>query len=89
MLDKAQKSLENHSNRNDITWYAIISVYGQHGQSHDAPNSFQMNAKFRVYHQMLLSLFALKKAYGSMGAIDKGKQIHDEVVKRKSRSTSA
>ena len=32
---------------------------------------------------MLLSLFALKKAYGNMGVVDKGKQIHGEVMKRK------
>ena len=82
MLDKAQKALEDHSNRNVITWYAIIYGYVQHGQSHDAPNSFKQMQNEGLSHDVVTFICTLK-ACGSMGAIDKGKQIHDEVVKRK------
>ena len=82
MLDKAQKALEDHSNCNAITCSAIISGYVQHGQSHDASDSFKRMQNEGLSHDVVTFICTLK-ACGSMGAIDKGKQIHDEVVKRK------
>ena len=82
MLDKAQKALEDHSNRNVITWSALISGYVQHGQSHEALDSFKRMQNEGLSLDVIMFICTLK-ACGSMGAIDKGNQIHDEVVKRK------
>ena len=82
ILGKAQKALEHHSNHNVITWSAIIFGYVQHGQSHDAPDSFirMQNEGLSPY---VITFICTVKAFVIMGAIYKGKQIHDEVVKRK------
>ena len=82
MLGKAQKALEHHSNHNVITWSAIIFGYVQHGQSHEALESFKrmQNEGLSPY---AITFICTLKACGRMGAIEKGKHIHDEVVKRK------
>ena len=56
--------------------------YVQHGQSHDAPDSFKRMRNEGLSLDVIMFICTLK-ACGSMGAIDKGNQIHDEVVKRK------
>ena len=56
-------------------------IYTKHDK-YDAPDSFK-----RMQNEGLspdaITFFCTLKACGGMGAIDNGKQIHDEVVKRK------
>ena len=79
MLVKAQKVLEELSVRDVVCWSALITGYAQQGQGYMALNCFDwMQREGLSPNEVTLSCFL--KACGSMGAIEKGEQIHAEIA---------
>ena len=80
-LPKAREVLEELPVRNVVSWNALIAGYAQQGQSDEALNCFEC-MKSEGFSPDLVTFTCILKACGSAGAIDKGKQIHDEIVCR-------
>ena len=79
MLSRAQKVLEELSVRDVVCWSALITGYAQQGQGYMALNCFDwMQREGLSPNEVTLSCFL--KACGSMGAIEKGEQIHAEIA---------
>eukprot|EP00250_Pteridium_aquilinum_P015920 c22838_g2_i1 orf=111-659(+) len=80
-LAKAQELLDMHQSRDVISWTALIAGYAQRGQGQDALNCFeQMQCKGLSPNSV--TFICVLKACGSIGASDKGEEIHDEIVKQ-------
>jgi pentatricopeptide repeat protein len=76
---KAKKVLEELLVRSVVSWNAIIAGYAQEEKSDDALNSFaQMQKEGFIPNEITFT--CVLKACANIGAIDKGKQIHDQVV---------
>jgi pentatricopeptide repeat protein len=83
MLEKAQMVLKDLHIRNVTSWNALIAGYAQQGQGNEALTCFEyMQSKGALSPDVVTYTCALK-ACGGVGAIDKGKQIHDEILFRK------
>ena len=78
-LVKAHSGFEEIRVRNVVSWNALITGYVQHGQEHEALNSFE-RLRTEGFLPNAVTFTCILKACGSVGAIDKGKQIHDEIV---------
>ena len=80
MLAKAQEVIEELPLRNVVSWSALIAGYAQQEQDHEAFNCLEW-MKREGLSPNAVTLTCILKACANIGAIDKGKQIHDEVVK--------
>ena len=81
VLAEAQQVLEALPIRNVVSWNALISGYTQHCRGHEALNCFeQMQGEGLSPNG--ITFLCIVKACGSIGALDKGKQIQEEVVSR-------
>ena len=81
VLSKAQQVLKELHLRNVVSWNALITGYADHGQGHEALNAFdQMQSEGFCPDDV--TYMCILKGCGSIGAIDKGKQIHNEIVGR-------
>jgi pentatricopeptide repeat protein len=78
VLGKAQQVLEGLNVRNETTWNSLIAGYADHGQFHIALNCFEQMQRER-HHPSIITYTCILKACGCIGAVDKGKQIHDEI----------
>ena len=78
-LDRAQQVLDELFLRDVVSWSTLISGYAQQGQGEEALNCFE-----RMQNEGLspdsITFVCILKACGSIGAINKGKQIHKEIV---------
>ena len=81
VLAKAQKVLEGLRIRNVVSWNALITGYVQQGECHKALNCFRWMQSEGITPDMV-TLTCILKACGSTGAIDKGEQIHNDIVRR-------
>jgi pentatricopeptide repeat protein len=81
VFDKAQEVLKGNSNCDVVAWCALITGYVQHGQSNEALDSFKRMQNAGLTPDAVTFICVLK-ACGSLGAIDEGKQIHDELVNK-------
>jgi pentatricopeptide repeat protein len=82
MLDKAQELLEELPVRDIVSWNAIISGYADQGQGCKALNCFdQMQAE--GLSPGVVTFIATLKACGSVGAVDKGIKLHDEILQKR------
>ena len=79
VLVKAHKVLEGLPVRNVVSWNTLIEGYAEHEQGHDALNCYVQMQKEGISPNEVTFIFILK-ACGSIGAIDNGKKIHDEIV---------
>ena len=66
---------------NVISWNALIAEHTKHGRSHEALSCFDRMQGQCIIPNPITFLCALK-ACSSIGAVDKGKQIHIDVVSR-------
>ena len=77
---KAQQVLEGLPVQNVIAWSALIAGYVQQGTFHQALNCFE-----RMQNEGLspnaITFTCILKACASIGAIHKGRNIHDEVLR--------
>ncbi|MCO5579401.1 hypothetical protein L7F22_033256 [Adiantum nelumboides] len=80
-LDKAQRLLEKLSLRNVVTWNALITGYARECQGEQVLFCFEQMQREGVSPDAV-TLTCILKACGCIGAIDKGKQVHDEIVRR-------
>jgi pentatricopeptide repeat protein len=81
MLSKAQEVLEELQARDVVSWNALIAGYIQQGQSHKALNCFERMLMENLSPN-IITFTCILKACGSIGAIEKGKQIHDEISRK-------
>ena len=79
MLVKAQAVLMDLPARDVVSWNALVAGYVQHGQCHEALNCFEQMRKEGCRPDASTFIFALKSC-GSIGALDRGKQLHDEIM---------
>ena len=79
ILDKAKRVLEELPIRNVVSWNALIAGYAQQGQGHEALNCFD-RMESEGFSPNAVTFICILKACGSIGAIDKGKQIHTEII---------
>ena len=79
LLEKSQKVLEGLPLRNTISCSALIAGYTQHGRCHEALNGFEWMQSEGIYPNSVTFILVLR-ACGKIQALDKGKQIHDEIV---------
>ncbi|KAI5056146.1 hypothetical protein GOP47_0029667 [Adiantum capillus-veneris] len=66
--------------RNAVSWNALIMGYAQHGLGKEALSCFDEMKHEGVFPNMVTFLGFLK-ACGSIGAAEKGKEAHDEMVR--------
>jgi pentatricopeptide repeat protein len=81
VLTKAAQVLDELPVRNVVCWNAIIAGYAQHQEGHKA-----LDCLARMQREGLspdeVTLTCTLHACANVGALDKGKQIHDEIGKR-------
>jgi pentatricopeptide repeat protein len=84
MLARAREVLEELMVRDVVVWNVLIAGYARQGQCHEASNclSWLSCAPDEATFICILS------ACGKIGAVDKGKQIHAEIVRRGLLETS-
>ena len=80
-LGKAQKVFDDLHARDVISWNALISGYAQHGRFHEALSCFEKMQQDGISPDGI-TFTCIFKACSSLRAIDKGKQIHDEILSR-------
>ena len=84
LMGEARRVFDQLTIRTTVSWGAMIAGYVQHGQCHEALSIFEQMQKF--HEQCLpnvITFVCILMACGNIGAIENGKQIHDEIVSRK------
>jgi pentatricopeptide repeat protein len=81
VLTRARLVLEELVLRNTISWNVLISGYTQQGQSHEALNCLEQMQSEGIAPDAVTFICTMK-ACGKTGAIDRGKQIHTEIISR-------
>jgi pentatricopeptide repeat protein len=79
MLTKARELLQELPIRNIVSWNALISGYAQHEQGHEALGCYSQMQRDGLSPNEV-TFVCILKVCGCMGAIDKGKEIHDEIL---------
>ncbi|KAI5057915.1 hypothetical protein GOP47_0027930 [Adiantum capillus-veneris] len=79
-LAKAQELFAKAPSRNVVTWNTLIAGLAQHGHSKEALSYFQRMLDGAISPDAITIICALK-ACGSLGNIEKGKEIHAEVCR--------
>ena len=80
-IAKAQEVLENLPCRDIVSWNALLSGYSQEGRGHEALNCFEHMQREGLFPNEF-SFSCILKACGSIGAIAKGIQVHNEIANR-------
>ncbi|KAI5083561.1 hypothetical protein GOP47_0003304 [Adiantum capillus-veneris] len=80
-LSKAQQVLEELPHRTVVAWNALISGYVQHNQSEQAVRCVERMQSEGLSPDVVTFLCVLKVC-GTLGALDKGEAVHDEIVKQ-------
>ena len=78
---KAHEVLKDLPIRDVVSWSALISGYAQQGLGHEALKCFEQ-MQSEGLSPNVVTLICTLKACGSIGAIEKGKQIHEDIVGR-------
>ena len=78
-LGQAQKVLEELHTRDVVSWSSLISGYARQEQGHEALKCFE-RMRTEAISPNEVSFICILKACGNIGAIDKGKQIHEEII---------
>ena len=81
VLVKAQQLLEKLPVRNVVSWSTLIAGYAEQGQSDKSLYCFE-RMKNDGFSPNMVTFICVLKACGHIGAIEKGKEIHDEIVNR-------
>ncbi|KAH7436565.1 hypothetical protein KP509_05G026100 [Ceratopteris richardii] len=80
-LIKAQEVLDELPDRDVVSWSAMIDGYAQQGEGHKALACFEKMKDDGVTPDEVAFISTLK-ACGSIGEIDKGEQIHDDLARK-------
>lgn len=81
-LVKAQQILLDDAGINDVgVWNALIAGYCEYGNGEEALNCFEQ-MEFYGPSPSVLTFLCILKACGSVGATEKGRMIHDEIIRR-------
>ncbi|KAI5084976.1 hypothetical protein GOP47_0001145 [Adiantum capillus-veneris] len=80
-LPQAQSVLEKLPSRNVVCWNALIAGYAHEEQGQQAIECFDQMQHEGIPPDVVTHVCILQ-ACASVGAIDKGKQIHDEILKQ-------
>ena len=78
-LEEAQQVFETLTVRDVISWNALIARYTQHGHGHAVLVCFD-KLQNEFFSPTQITLTCILKACGITGDIEKGKQIHYEIV---------
>ena len=78
-LGKAQEVFDELPFRDVVSWNSLMTGYARNGQAAEALNCFQKMQFIDHISPDAVSFIVALKACGSIGAIDKGKQIHDDI----------
>jgi pentatricopeptide repeat protein len=81
-LVRAQELHDKLHVRDVVSWSALISGYANQGKSDEALICFERMQDEGIFPNSV-TFICILKACGSKGAIEKGKQIHDEIVNMK------
>jgi pentatricopeptide repeat protein len=81
MLAKAQEVLKELPTNNVISWSSLIAGYACQGDGQEALKCFEQMQNEGLSPNPV-TFISILKACGSLGAIDRGKQIHDDVLSR-------
>jgi pentatricopeptide repeat protein len=82
VLPKAQQVHDNLEGRNVVSWSALIAGYVEHGQGHEALNCFDRMQNEEGLYPNAITFTCILKACTITGAIDKGKEIHELILRR-------
>ncbi|KAH7297887.1 hypothetical protein KP509_25G017200 [Ceratopteris richardii] len=80
-LAKAQEVFDGLPFRDAISWTALIDGYSQHGQGEQALKCFE-HMKSEGLSPDRVTFSCALKACGSIGAVDKGKDLHSEIARK-------
>lgn len=80
-LEEARGVFDTLSNRNTVSWGAMITGYAQHGQGLSALELFQ-KMKLEGITPSNFTFSCILKACGTIGAVGEGHLIHDEITRR-------
>jgi pentatricopeptide repeat protein len=81
ILATAQQVHEELPSRNIVSWSALIAGYAQRGEGHSALNCFEQMQSEGI-RANAVTFICILKACGSVGAIDTGEKIHEEIIGR-------
>ena len=81
LILEAQDVFDKLPVRDVVTWNAIISGYVQQGRGEEALICFTCMQE-EGFSPDVITLTCIVKACGSTGAIEKGKQIHDDIISK-------
>ncbi|KAI5082665.1 hypothetical protein GOP47_0002408 [Adiantum capillus-veneris] len=79
-LAKAQLVLNRLPVQDVVSWNGLISGFSQHGYDNEAVSCFKFMRSQGVAPNVTTFAYILK-ACGNMGALDTGREIHDDIVK--------
>ena len=82
MLSRAQKVLKELPARDVVSWNTLISGYVQHAQTQETFNCLE-RMESEGFSPDVVTFMCILKACGNIGAIDKGKQIHEKIRNKK------
>ncbi|KAH7434156.1 hypothetical protein KP509_06G003100 [Ceratopteris richardii] len=80
-LSKARETLLELPERNSISWNSLISGYTEHGEGAKALDCFEQMQQEGITPVAVTFACALK-ACGSIGAVYKGEDIHNEIIRQ-------
>lgn len=80
LLVKAQESFDKLSTRNAVSWNALISGYLKQNANMEALHCFDEMQR-AGFPPDIITLVCCLKACGRLGAVDKGREIHDATVR--------
>ncbi|MCO5600927.1 hypothetical protein L7F22_055044 [Adiantum nelumboides] len=80
-LQKAQALLNTHGSSSLIPWNALIAGYARQRKGQNALHCFE-NVQRKGLFPSTVTYVCILKACAAMGEIDKGKQIHFEILRQ-------
>jgi pentatricopeptide repeat protein len=80
MTAKAREVLENLRIRNVVSWNALIATYVRNGEGHEAFISFECMQSEGISPDEA-TFVSILKACTTTGAIEKGKQVHNDILR--------
>ncbi|KAH7299735.1 hypothetical protein KP509_24G026700 [Ceratopteris richardii] len=80
-LEKARRVLDQHPRGNIFSWTALIAGYAHYEQGDNAFLCFQQMQNEGISPDPM-TFTCLLKAAGSMGALDRGEQVHQDIYKQ-------
>lgn len=79
-LEEAQKVFEHLPHRDVVSWASMITAYLEHGRGFSAVDCFDKMREEGVELDRVTFLFLLK-ACGSIGALRKGRVVHEHIIR--------